>query len=66
MSVPKDSIQITIHEWDRVKRGHDRYEFLRTCSLYQFTQIWQAAARGEVRFDDEVDRLRILEHGTSP
>ena len=59
MSTPVDSITVTFAEWDRVKEGHDRYEFLRRCSLRQLTLIWEAALKGDAQFDAIVDKLRL-------
>lgn len=58
MPVPMDSIQITIAEWDRVKAGHDRYEWLRRQNLATVNVLWRQAMTGDNRFDDLVDELR--------
>ena len=46
-------------EVELLKVGHDRYEFLRRCSLRQLTQIWEAALKSDAQFDATVDKLRL-------
>ncbi len=58
MSVPDGSIQITIHEWDRVKRGHDRYEFLRRLPPRYVVDLWNQAIREGGNLDEMIDIAR--------
>lgn len=46
-------------EVERLRVGHDRYEFLRRCSLRQLTQIWEAALKSDAQFDAIVDKFRL-------
>lgn len=63
MSLPMDMISITVHEWDRVKLGHDRYEWLRKQNLPTAIGIWRDAMMAGARFDDLVDEaIRITGH----
>lgn len=53
-------------EVERLRVGHDRYEFLRRCSLRQLTQIWEAALKSDAQFDATVDKLRLPAPTTAP
>lgn len=61
VSAERDSLQALA---DALRVGHDRYEFLRCCSLRQLTEIWEAALQGDAQFDAIVDKLRLAARAT--
>lgn len=58
MSVPKDSIQITTREWDLLKAGYDRYEWLRRQSPREVLELWNLAIRPGGNLDAMIDLAR--------
>ncbi len=46
------------HEYLVFMKGYERYEKLRKLNPKQFLELWEECLKMDVRFDDQVDKLK--------
>lgn len=47
----------SLDEEDRIRKGYERYELVRTLNPCDFTALWKRNVAGEGAFDDLVDKM---------
>lgn len=52
------TVMVPLDEYEEMKLGHQRYEFVRCLSPQQFSKLWERGMREDIRWDDLIDIAR--------
>ena len=52
------TVMLPLDEYEEMKLGHQRYEFVRTLSPQQFSALWDRIIKDDLRWDDLIDQER--------
>jgi hypothetical protein len=58
MNLVGHTVMLPIDEYEEMKLGNARYEFVRTLSPQQFAKLWERGMREDIRWDDLIDLER--------
>jgi hypothetical protein len=53
-----NTVMVSWSEYDELRIGHARYEYLRTLTPVEFKKIWERGMKENIRWDDLIDQER--------